>query len=206
MTTKLFPAVLSVAAFAFMIACASAPTAAVKVEKELKAIVETPVTGKTAFWEMYKLGHAWSADMQVLFLKNGKLVGSEEKGKGGEATEWTLMVASPSKREAHEFTYRAISVGTKRKGVVSGTVQPWGGPTAKGQPFTTAEMKLDSNEAFDKAAAKAATWNKENPGKEVSFYLGKESKYPAPVWAVLWGGEKAGYLVVVNALDGSIIK
>jgi hypothetical protein len=67
-------------------------------------------------------------------------------------------------------------------------------------------MKLDSNEAFAKAIDKAEAWTKANPGKEVSFYLGKESRYPAPVWAVLWGGEKNGFLVVVNALDGSIQK
>ncbi len=186
-------------------ACSSEPKQIAK-EEAPKAAVETPVTGKTAFWEMYKLGHAWSPDMEVLYLKSGKLEGVDVKGKDGEATEWTLMVASPSKREVHEFTYRAISKDTHRRGVISGAAQPWGGPTPKGQPFTTSEMKLDSNEAFEKAVAKAAAWNKENPGKEVSFYLGKESKYPAPVWGVLWGGEKSGYLVVVNALDGSIQK
>jgi hypothetical protein len=190
--------------FLALSACSSAPTDAVKEVKEVKASAETPVTGKTAFWEMYKLGYAWAADMQVLYLKSGKLEGVDAKGKDGEATEWTLMVASPSKKEAHEFTYRAITKDTKRRGVVSGAVQPWAGPTPKGQPFTTGEMKLDSNEAFAKATAKAAAWLKENPGKEVSFYLGKESKYPAPVWGVLWGGEKSGYLVVVNALDGTV--
>jgi hypothetical protein len=206
MNTRFWRAGLVATAFVTSIACTSASTEAPKAEKELKAIVETPVTGKTAFWEMYKLGHAWSADMQVLYLKSGKLEGVDAKGKDGEATEWTLMVASPSKKEAHEFSYRAITKDTKRRGVISGAVQPWAGPTPKGQPFTTGEMKLDSNEAFEKAAVKAAAWVKDNPGKDVSFYLGKESKYPAPVWAVLWGGEKSGYLVVVNALDGSIQK
>ena len=186
-------------------ACSSEPTEIAK-EAAPKAIVETPVTGKTAFWEMYKLGRAWSPDMQVLYLKSGKLAGVDAKGADGEATEWTLMVASPSKREAHEFTYSAISRESQRRGVVSGAVQPWGGPTAKGQPFSTSEMKLDSNEAFAKAMEKASAWTKENPGKDVSFYLGKESKYAAPVWGVLWGGEKSGYLVVVNALDGTIQK
>lgn len=208
MTQQILRMGLAAGVFALSIGCSSAPTETAKTEKaaEKAAAVETPVTGKTAFWEMYKLGHAWAADMQVLYLKSGTLEGVDAKGKDGEATEWTLMVASPSKKEAHEFTYRAITQGTKRRGVISGAVQPWGGPTAKGQPFTTAEMKLDSNEAFAKAAEKASAWAKENPGKEVSFYLGKESKYPAPVWGVLWGGEKNGFLVVVNAVDGSVQK
>ncbi len=208
MTKEILQTGLVAAAFAFTLACSSAPTETAKTEKavEKAAEVEAPVTGKTAFWEMYKLGHAWSADMQVLYLKSGKLEGVDAKGKDGEATEWTLMVASPSKKEAHEFSYRAITQGTKRRGVTSGAVQPWGGPTAKGQPFTTGEMKLDSNEALAKATEKAAVWLKDNPGKELSFYLGKESRYPAPVWAVLWGGEKSGFLVVVNALDGTIEK
>jgi hypothetical protein len=206
MTTTLSRVGLVAAAFTLTIACSSVPTETAKAEKELKAVVETPVTGKTAFWEMYKLGHAWAPDMQVLYLKSGKLDGVDAKTKDGEATEWTLMVASPSKKEAHDFTYRAITKDTKRRGVLSGKAVPWGGPTAKGQPFTTAEMKLDSNEAFEKAATKAAGWLKENPGKEVSFYLGKDSRFPAPVWAVLWGQEKSGFLAVVNALDGSIQK
>lgn len=193
--------------FAFTVGCSSTPTEEAKAEKAVeKAAAELPVTGKTAFWEMYKLGYAWAPDMQVLYLKSGKLDGVDAKVNPGEATEWTLMVASPSKKEAHEFSYRAITQGTKRRGVISGATQPWGGPTAKGQPFTTGEMKLDSNEAFAKASEKAAEWAKENPGKEVSYYLGKESKYPAPVWAVLMGGEKNGFLVIVNALDGSVQK
>lgn len=191
---------------AWSASCSSAPTETAKSEPAAKAAAETAVTGKTAFWEMYKLGHAWAADMQVLYLKSGKLEGVTAEAKDGEATLWTLMVASPAKKEAHEFTYRAITEGTKRRGVISGAIQPWGGPTAKGQPFSTGDMKLDSNEAFAKAAEKAAAWAKENPGKEASYYLGKESKYPAPVWGVLWGGEKSGFLVVVNALDGTVQK
>lgn len=205
MKKRFLQAGLVAGAFAMTMACSSAPTETAKVEKATeKAAAETPVTGKTAFWEMYKLGHAWAADMQVLYLKSGKLEGVDVKGKEGEATEWTAMFASASKKEAHEFSYRAITEGTKRRGVTSGATQPWGGPTAKGQPFTTGEMKLDSDEALAKAMGKASAWLKDNPGKEVSFYLGKESKYPAPVWAVLWGGEKSGFLVIVNALDGSV--
>jgi hypothetical protein len=203
MTTRFLQTGL-IAAAACMMACSSAPTETAATKPEEKAAAEVPVTGKTAFWEMYKLGYAWAADMQVLYLKSGKMEGVDAKGKDGEATEWTLMVASPSKSQAHEFTYRAITQGTKRRGVVSGAIQPWGGPTAKGQPFTTSEMKLDSDAAFAKALGKASAWIKENPGKEVSFYLGKESKYPAPVWGVLWGGEKNGFLAVVDAVDGSI--
>jgi hypothetical protein len=208
MTKRFLQAGLAAGAFAVTIACSSAPTETAEAEKApaKAAVVEAPVTGKTAFWEMYKLGYAWAPDMQVLYLKSGNLEGVDVKGKDGEAPEWTLMVASASKKEAHEFSYRAITQGTKRRGVISGAIQPWGGPTAKGQPFTTGEMKLDSNEALAKAAEKASAWMKENPGKEVSYYLGKESKYPAPVWGVLWGGEKSGFLVVVNALDGSIQK
>src|SRR3954469_10529893 len=98
MTIRFLRVGLVTAACGFTIACSSAPTETAKAEKELKAIVETPVTGKTAFWEMYKLGHAWAPDMQVLYLKSGKLEGVDAKAKDGEATEWTLMVASPSKK------------------------------------------------------------------------------------------------------------
>ena len=50
-------------------------------------------------------------------------------------------------------------------------------------------------------------WLKDNPGKELHMVLGKESKYPAPVWSVYWGdGKKPLAAVVVNASDGKVIK
>jgi hypothetical protein len=206
-TKRVLQTGLVATALTFTVACSTAPTETVATtEKAVEKAVEAPVTGKTAFWEMYKLGHAWAADMQVLYLKSGTLEGVDAKYKNGEAPLWTAMFASASKKEAHEFSYRAITQGNSRKGVSSGAVQPWAGPTPKGQPFTTGEMKLDSNEALAKATEKASAWLKDNPGKEVSYYLGKESKYPAPVWAVLFGDDKVGFLVLVNALDGSIQK
>ena len=198
--------VFATAAFLFAVGCSkdsggSAERAATDVKQ---AEAEKPVTGKTAFWEMYKLAYAWAPDMQVLYVKSATMDG--QPVRTGEAAVWTGMFVSPSKMQAREFTYRAITEGTKRKGVVSGNTQPWSGPVPKGQPFTTAQMKLDSNQAFEKAAAVAAAWLKENPGKDVSFTLGKESRVPAPVWGVLWGTDKTGYAVVVDATDGTIIK
>jgi hypothetical protein len=186
------------------VACSSGPAEVASTEKAVeKAPAEAPVTGKTAFWEMYKLAHGWAADLQTLYLKSGELEGVT--AKPGEAALWTVMFVSPTKNTAREFTYRAITQGTAHKGVGSGPEQPWGGSVPKAQAFGTADMKLDSNEAYDKATEEAKAYVKANPDKKVSFYLGKESRFPAPVWSVLWGGDK-GVSVIVNASDGSIIK
>ncbi|MEO8097888.1 MAG: hypothetical protein ABI811_09320 [Acidobacteriota bacterium] len=190
----------------FIAGCSSNPAEPVaKTEKAVEA-AESPVTGKTAFYEMYKLGRAWAPDMVTIYLKSGVIDGVVTTGKDGEAALWTALFVSPSKKEAREFTYRAVTQGTKRKGVSPGPVQGWGGPIPKAQPFTTAEIKLDSNEAAAKASEPAAAWLKEHPGKPVTLYLYKESRVPAPVWSVLWGAEKDGYLVIVNAVDGTIQK
>ena len=85
--------------------------------------------------EMYKLAYAWAPDVQVLWLR------SSGTAKDGTVPLWTAMFVSANKKSAHEFTYRAITEDTKRKGVVSGTEQAWGGPTPKGQPFATADMR-----------------------------------------------------------------
>ena len=150
---------------------------------------------------MYKLAYAWAPDVQVLWLR------SSGTAKDGTAPLWTAMFVSANKKSAHEFTYRAITEDTKRKGVVSGTEQAWGGPTPKGQPFATADMRIDSDAAYTAAATEVEKWLKDNPGKELHLVLGKESKYPAPVWSVYWGDEKKPLAaVVVNASDGKVIK
>ena len=188
------------ASFALSTACSSAPPAeTAKAEKA--AAPEAPVSGKTAFWEMYKLAYAWAPDVQVLWLRSGGAA------KDGAAPLWTAMFVSANKKSAHEFTYRAISEENKRKGVDSGAEQAWSGPTPKGQPFPTGEMKIDSDAAYSTAAKELEKWLATNGDKELHMGLGKESTYPAPVWSVYWGDDKKpAAALVINASDGKITK
>jgi len=63
---------------------------------------------------------------------------------------------------------------------------------SKSAPFHTTEFVVDSDVAYEAAAQKAAAWLKKHRDKNVTFCLGRLSRFPAPVWYVLWGNNKSG--------------
>lgn len=186
-----------------MTACSEAPPVETKTEPEAKkeASVE-PVTGKTAFYEMYKPARSWSPDLEVLSLASEEVPGF--KVEGGKAAMWTCVFVSPAKREARTFTYSiADDLPRIHKGVTMGGSQGWTGPTPHSQPFQMNEVSYNSDSAYQTALKKAGPWIKKNPDKPVSFFLGKAARFPAPVWYILWGTKKTGYSVFINGATGA---
>ncbi len=164
-----------------------------------------PVSGKTAFWQMYKSAYAWSADLVPLSLESKTVPGM--KNEAGKAAMWSATFGSPKRREARRFTYAVAAHGPDViKGVTVGRALPWGGPSQNALPFDTSDLSLDSDAVYKAALADAAAWTKKHPGKDVSFTLGNASRFAAPVWYVLWGDKKSGYAVMVNARTGAVIK
>jgi hypothetical protein len=164
-----------------------------------------PVSGKTAFWQMYKSAHSWSADLVPLTLESKPMAGM--KSEAGKAMMWTATFGSPTKREARTFTYAVASQSPNViKGVTVGRALPWGGPRQDALPIDTSALSVDSDAAFKAALAEASAWVSKHPDKEVSVTLGNASRFPAPVWFVLWGDKKSGYAVYVNAKTGAVIK
>jgi hypothetical protein len=165
----------------------------------------TPVTGKTAFWEMYKSAHSWAADLVPLKLESKTIPGI--KNDGGNAAMWSATFGSSRKREAIELTYAvAAHAPDIYKGVSIGHAVPWGGPNRDAMPFQTSDLQTDSDAAFKTASADADAWLKKHPGQDVSFQLGNAARFPAPVWYVLWGDKKTGYSVYVNTVTGKVVK
>jgi hypothetical protein len=166
---------------------------------------EQPVSGKTAFWEMYKSAHSWAADLVPLKLESKTVPGI--KNEAGKAAMWSATFGSARRQEARVFTYSAFSRSPDvYKGVTVSNPLPWTGPTPAALAFTTSDFAVDSDAAYTTAWAQAAVWAKSHPGKDVSFTLGNASRFPAPVWYVLWGDQKSGYSVFVNAKTGAVIK
>jgi hypothetical protein len=152
---------------------------------------------------MYKPARAWASDLLPLSLANGEVPGI--KNEAGKAAMWTAVFVSPSRREARTFSYAVVDQGAAiHKGITVGGAEPWSGPTSKSAPFQTTEFVADSDAAYKTASQKAASWLKKHPDKNVTFYLGKASRFPAPVWYLLWGNNKSGYSVYVNATTGAI--
>ncbi|MBS1856374.1 MAG: hypothetical protein JST11_13490 [Acidobacteria bacterium] len=163
------------------------------------------VTAQTAYYEMYKAGRAWATDLLALSVVSGEVPNIENEG--GKAGLWTVTFVSPGRKEARIFTY-AVANGEAGvlKGINVGGAVPWAGATPTSKTFANSEFLVDSDAAYKAAAEKAAGWLKTHPNMKATFHLGNASRYPAPVWYVMWGTTKNGYAALVNAVTGTVIK
>jgi hypothetical protein len=72
--------------------------------------------------------------------------------------------------------------------------------------FQNSDFMVDSDAAFQTAAAKGADWIKAHPDKQWSMELGAAARFPAPVWLVMWGQAKSeAFVAYVNAATGDLI-
>jgi hypothetical protein len=212
MYKSLLKAVLAVAAIG-LAACSSdtANTTATKTDagaaaKQAPAGPPEPVAAKAAFWQMYTPAHAWAGDLVPISLKSGEVAGV--KNADGKAGVWTAIFGSPSQHAARTYVYSvADQLPDITKGVKAQLAEAWRGPTAAVMTFQTGDFTIDSEAAYKAAAAKAADWLKEkdNATKPVSLSLGAASRFPAPVWVILFGTSKLGFLTVVNASTGTLM-
>ncbi|MCU1263273.1 MAG: hypothetical protein JWO80_6158 [Bryobacterales bacterium] len=164
-----------------------------------------PVTAKTAFWAIYKPARAWATDLQPVSVTSGEVPGI--KNEAGKAGLWTIVFVSPTLHQARTYYYSvADGLPVVVKGIKLVRTAPWSGPTADVVPIQTSEFSIDSDAAYNTASAKAGNWIKKHPDKQVSFVLGNASRFPSPVWYVLWGTTKSGFEVFVNATQGTVFK
>ena len=192
-------------------ACSEAPTAVTPaakseaVEKKEPPGPPMPVTAKTAFFEMYKPVRAWAADFMLLSLASNEV--PSLPSADGKFGMWTGIFVSPSRSEAHTFTYSVVDSGaTIHKGVEDQGSQAWSGPTPASRPFQTMDFVVDSDAAYQTAFAKAKGWVEAHPGKKAAFTLANASRFPTPVWYILWGNKTSGYASFVSANTGAIVK
>jgi hypothetical protein len=197
-------AVVAAAALA-LAACSSAPQPA-NTEPAVTAPPKPagPVTGKTAFYEMYKPARTWATDIMPLSLASGDLTGF--KNEDGKAALWTAIFVSPSLRQARHFTYAIATAGTVQKGVTAGVPEGWSGATKDAMPFQNSDFATDSDAAYKTVADKAADWLKDHADKKCVLTLASAARFPAPVWVVMWGDSRSGgYAQYVNATTGALV-
>ena len=194
---------------AFMLsACSEAPKPVAKAETEARkepAKAPEAVTAQRAFYEIYKPARVWATDLLALSVASGEIPAI--KNEGGKAGLWTVTFVSPSRKEARVFTYAVADAGEEAsRGVTASNALPWAGSTPASKAFSNSEFAVDSDAAYKIASEKAAGWLKSHPNQKVTFRLGSASRYPAPVWYVMWGTTKNGYAALVNAVTGTIVK
>jgi hypothetical protein len=165
-----------------------------------------PVTAKTAFWPMYTSARHWSTDIVILRLTPQEVPGF--KNETGKAAMWEAMFASPSLHQYRVYSYAiASSAPDIFKGVSAGLRVPWGGVTRDAMPVELTSFNVDSDAAYQAAATDGAAWLKKNPNKALSsFALGNTYRFQAPVWYLMWGDKKSGYVAFIDANSGKVLK
>lgn len=189
-------------------ACSEAPktTSETKTDTDAqaKAGPPEPVSGKTAYWEIYTSARNWARDAQPLRVESKDVPGVQNKD--GKAGMWTATLVSPSQKEARVFTYSVIKYPPDvYKGVTIGRPLPWNGPSAGIVPFQMSNVNTDSDSAYKTASGEAESWLKTHPGKDASLTLTDSVRYHIPTWVVVWGDSKSGYRALISGIDGASI-
>src|SRR5258708_3229421 len=208
MNKNLLKGALVVAALG-LAACSSEPAKTTEVKTDTESAKKAagppePVAAKTAFYEMYTPAHAWAADLLPISLKSGEVAGV--KNTEGKAGVWTAIFGSPSQHLARTYTWSAAEqLPAIYKGVKAEVPEAWAGPTTAVMTFQTGDFTIDSDAAYKAAAEKAGAWLKdpENAAKPVALSLGAATRFPAPVWYILFGNTKSGFVALVNATTGN---
>ncbi|MGC2111368.1 MAG: hypothetical protein WA655_17770 [Candidatus Korobacteraceae bacterium] len=170
------------------------------------ANLAAPVTAKAAYVSLYKSAYKWTPDAVMLRLEPKEMPGFQNGG--GKAALWEGTFASASQHVYRIFTYAiAAHPPDIYQGVSIGRAIPWGGVTRDAMPIEASEFLCDSDAAYTAAAADAAAWLKKNPDKKLSeLQLGNGYRFPGPIWYVMWGDKKSGYVAYVNATTGKVMK
>ena len=208
--TKACAAIASAIAILLLSACSETPSNSTagnsSTMKASEATSSAPVAAIAAYWKMYESAYKWAPD-EVLLRLEPKDAAAFTK-EGGKADIWEATFASPSKHECRQFLYAVTAHPPDiYQGVNVGHAIPWGGVTRDVMPIEKLQFTIDSDAAFTTATDDAKAWLKKNPDKKLSnFQLGNGYSFPAPVWYVMWGDKKSGYVAYVNATTGKVMK
>lgn len=185
-----------------MTGCSETPQTTAKKEPEKPP---EPVTGQTALFRMYQMARSWAPDAQPLKMMSTPLSEVSNVPRGKSAA-WEATFVSPSRDKARSYTYAIIEVQpTVHKGAFAGPEQSWSGPRGNTSPFLMAAVKVDTDTAYQTALKNGGEeYDKKNPGKPISILLEKNSKFPSPVWRIIWGESlgTSNFSVFVDASTG----
>ncbi|HEU0140099.1 MAG TPA: hypothetical protein VFQ79_10325 [Bryobacteraceae bacterium] len=188
--------------------CSESPKPAAEQKKKEPEKAPEPVTGRSAFQQMFITARNWSPDAVGLRVQSIRL--DDVKDEPGKSGAWQAVFVSPSRGRARSYTYSVIEgPGNLHKGVFAGPEEGYreGG---QAQPFPVAALRVDSNEAYETALnkGKGNEYSKKNPDMPITYLLEKTPRFPNPAWRVIWG-ESVGtsnFSVYVDASTGNYLQ
>ena len=166
-----------------------------------------PVSGLSAVYKMYQVARTWAPAPDVLNMVSQHLGGIPEAT--GKAGAWEGTFTSTSLGRSRTFTFSIVEMlPDVHKGVFAGPESAFSGSKGESKPFNIAAVKVDTDAAYQTALAKAADYDKKNPGKPITYMLEKIDRFPDVVWRVIWGESvgKSNFSVFVDASTGSYLE
>ena len=181
-----------------LLGACSGPTQTEKAKETSKP--PEALTGRQAFQRVYPQARTWAADAQPMLLRSIRLAAvSASAGKSGA---WEVTFVSALKGRSRTYTYSAVEAeGNLHEGVFAGPDEAWSGPSMAHRPFLIAAIKVDSDEAYNIAAARSKEYMKKHPDLAISFVLEQTNRFPDLTWRVIWGESPStsDYSVYVDA-------
>jgi hypothetical protein len=181
---------------------ACSQTTAVKKEAEKPP---EPPTGQSALYKMYQVARTWAPDTQVLKMTSMNI--TEVTAKPGTAAAWEAIFVSPGRNLSRSYTYSIVEqLPTLHKNTFAGPEQGFSGKSGLNLPFPIIAVKVDTDAAYETALKNGgADYDKKNPGKPITLLLEKTSKFPSPVWRVIWGASAgtSNFSVYIDASTGA---
>jgi hypothetical protein len=165
------------------------------------------ITGLQAFQRTFPSARAWAGDCKPLVARS--LVMDELKPAEGKAGAWEITYVSAERSQVRIYTWSALEVGSLHEGVFGAQPDTWRGPAGQQKPFELAAVKVDTSAALQSAVAASSEYlNKPGDKPQITYFLEDTSRYPDPVWRVLWGPSvgAAKYSVLVDATSGKVIQ
>ncbi|MDZ4800579.1 MAG: hypothetical protein SGI92_20675 [Bryobacteraceae bacterium] len=165
-----------------------------------------PVAARYAFHQTLLTARTWAQDLQVLRVRSVPV--EIVKADPGKAAIWEVTFVSAAKSKARRYTYSVVETPSIHEGVYGGLDEDWSGRDGQATGFLPAAFRIDSTEAWEKAAAQSKDYMAKNPDMPVTFLLEKTPRHPDPTWRVIWGTSvsTSGYSIFVDASTGEFVE
>jgi len=178
-------------------------TSGSKPSEEAKPKPPEPLTGRSAFQQLYVAARGWAPDAKPYQLLSQP--STDSKGRDGKATRWRAAFTSAAQSASRPYAWSGVESQDTARGVTPGTQDSF----TPGNAFDVAFLKIDSDAAL--ATAQKHGGDKivqENPDIPVSYLLDWNRGENNLVWHVIYGNSRndAKLVADVNASTGEFIR
>jgi len=192
-----------VALVLFCLAVASGCTSGSNPPERAKPKPAEPLTGRSAFQQLYISARGWAPDARPYQLQSQPA--SDNKGRDGKATLWRGAFSSAAQSSSRPYVWSGVESQDTPRGVTPGTQDSY----MPGNAFDVAFLKVDSDQAFGVAQKHGGDKIlQENPDTPVSYLLDWNRGENNLVWHVIYGnGRNDAKLVAdVDASTGLFLR